>query len=143
MEETITVKAKRPLLVWVISIFYFATITRALLALYFIYSGAAQISPENQALLARVTPFEWGLTVVSSIAGLAGAVLLFRMKKAAFPLFLAFLIVGVGMAVWPWFTQTGFAGVSWQVLLSTFISKGILAAVCMYIWDLAQDGVLT
>jgi hypothetical protein len=143
MEGTTGAKARRPLLVWVISIFYFATIARALLALYFIYSGAVQVSPEQRELLTRVTTLEWAITLIGSAAGLAGAVMLFRLKKAAFPLFLAFLVVGVGLAVWPWFTGAGFEGVSWQVLLSTFISKGILAGACMYIWDLAQDGVLT
>ncbi|HCC47748.1 MAG TPA: hypothetical protein DEQ38_06480 [Elusimicrobia bacterium] len=143
MEEAMKMEAKRPLMVWVISLFYFLTIGRSLLALYFIYSGAASVSPEHQALLARVTPFEWVLTVLTSIAGMAGSVLLFMRKKAAFPLFLAFFIVGVGMAIWPWFTQAGFAGITWQILLPTVIAKAILAWVCIYIRDLVLSGVLT
>jgi len=132
---------KRPVMVWFISGYYFLTTAWALLNIGLIFSGAVKLPEASRALFEQVTALEWFLTAAGSIAGVAGSVSLFRMRKAAFPLFLAFFLLGVALVVLPWFTKDGYS-VALPVLVGTAIAKIILLWVCVYIKDLVTEGVL-
>ena len=81
-------KRKRPIWVWVISIYYFFSIGFGLLSYYLSSIGAIPLTPTQKAYFANLTIFEHGMTLIIGLIGIAGVIALFLMRKVALYLFI-------------------------------------------------------
>ncbi|RAI24299.1 hypothetical protein, partial [Rhodoplanes serenus] len=77
-----------------------------------------------------------------ALLNVAGAVALFMLRKAALPLFLASVVLGLLVLAWQtvargWTEATGGSG-----LVGSAIGYALLIAVCLYAWRLTRRGVL-
>jgi hypothetical protein len=77
---------RRPIAVWIISIFYFITVPLTLLSLALIplmLSGAFPINDAQRHYFTSLTIFDYTVTVLLIVLNLAGAILLFLLRRPA------------------------------------------------------------
>ena len=87
--------ARRPTLVWIISLFYFFGTAALPFCYAIIYTGWFPFSDAQKAQLATQTAFDHSMTVLIVVLNLIGAIQLFRLKKTAFPFFLSTFLLGL------------------------------------------------
>ncbi|MDA2934690.1 hypothetical protein MYX82_10160 [Acidobacteria bacterium AH-259-D05] len=142
LESEIRRKAKRPLGVWLFSIFYvFSALFYALGWLMVLSNTVPLPSPEKEyyeSLSAADYAVTFGIFAVTLVA----AVSLFLLRKVAFVLFSACLIVGLLHTAWH-FSMKGLGSVMDGASLAGMITQwSILAWVCIYSWRLQKRGLL-
>jgi hypothetical protein len=109
--------------------------------------AATRSAEPGVTVLAMVT---YSLAMLSISAKLAGSVLLWRLRKAAFGFFLAATGLVI-FQVWWFVLMLGWVAsmrrlhpMAWPVFtVSLAISPVLLVCVCIYIWRLTRAGVLT
>src|SRR5262245_18525523 len=99
------VHRKRPIWVWLISLFFLVSAIWTLLSLYLIWSGAIPLEPAQQAYFDRLTLIDHVLTIVVGVLNLSGAIALFLLRKIARDLFLSSLGMRLFLALWVSSTQ--------------------------------------
>jgi len=126
-------------LVWVILIFYLLAATGSVVQVGSTLAGA------EQRLDARGQPytvFDYVESLVFVGLKVAAAVMLFRLSRMAFTLFLAILALNVVAAGYDLLTK-GLPPPGGPVMLASIaIGFGILTAICVYAWRLQTKGVL-
>jgi len=126
-------------LVWVILIFYLFAATGSLVQVGTTLAGA------EQRLDARGQPytvFDYIESLVFVGLKVAAAVMLFRLSRMAFTLFLAILALNVVATGYDLLTK-GLPPPGGPVMLASIaIGFGILTAICVYAWRLQTKGVL-
>jgi len=142
MTET-SARSRRPIWVWLISVFYFgfgaSGVMAVAMALVLFYRGSLQPAqmPELKILLQSTL---WGLLPAISMAG---ALSLFFMKKIALFVFLFLLLLRTAMPVilsaHPDYKML--QGSS-EMIAGYAIGYGILLGVCIYTYRLARSGML-
>jgi hypothetical protein len=86
---------KRPVLVWVIVLFYLAATLSTFTGLFFIYSGRLVMNSAQQAYFAHLTIFDHLATVFLVSINLVAAIMLFRLRRTAVALFAAALALNL------------------------------------------------
>jgi hypothetical protein len=142
MSDEQRVRHERPILVWLISAFFFLSAIWTLLSFYLILSGAIPLEPAQKAYFDRLTPLDYALTVATGLLNLAGAVMLFLLRKIALYLFLSAIGLTAVSTLWQaaakgWVEALGGAG-----LVGALIGYVLLVVVCIYAWRLSKKGVL-
>lgn len=135
-------QAKRPVLVWVIAVFYGISAVLTALSFYLIYSDRIPLDSELQAFFASQSAFDQVRTFVIGATNLGAAIFLFLMRKPAaylFPLGFGLELVATFWEVLTGDWQTAFSAGGW---VGVFIGTGISIAVCVYCWRLLQRGAL-
>ena len=136
---------KRPVWVWVISIYYALSSVSTVVSGYLIFSGLIPITPEVKGYIGRLSAFDYGLAIVQILISLSAIVALFLLRRPATYLFWSYLAVEVGWHVWHiaprgWITAIrSMTGASAEDI----IGIGILLAVCVYSEKLKRQGTLT
>ncbi len=126
---------KRPLLVWIISIFYFLGSGLSLL----VYSGAVPL-PFTESGFHSAPLVNRVLTILLVLVNLGGAIALFLLRRYALYLFAAALILQLFLSVWhP--PSTGFSHAAGIGVLAS--SLGLPLLVCLYAWVQVKTGTLT
>ncbi len=140
-----TATRKRPVWVWVISIFYFVSFVYTLLSFYLVFSRLIPVTPEVKAYFESLTMFDWALTVIQGVVTISAAVALFFMRKMAYHLFGGAVLVMVISTLWqtlarPVLTALGSikGGTAGAVT-----GLGIILAVFLYTRKLFKEGKLT
>ncbi len=133
---------KRPVLVWVISIFYGLGGAWSLFALSLILSGAIPIPDVQRDYFDGLTMLDHFFTVVISGANLIGAILLFCLRKHAFHFLLGafaagLILTGCHIIAKDWLAVIGAPG-----LFGAFIGWSINVAVIVYAKHLSSTNVL-
>jgi hypothetical protein len=136
-------KNKRPEWVWAFSIFFFLSASWTILSFYLINAGAVHLSLAELAYLSTLTDVDYGLTTLIVLANLFGAIALFRLRKAAFYLFLTAFGVNLLYVAWHKITKGWVAAYGGADLSGFVIGWTLLIAVCIYSRKLMQRGVLT
>ena len=136
-------RKKRPVLVWVITIFFFVSAIWTLLGFYLLVSGTASLTPAQKSYLESLTAIDYTFTLLLGLTNLIGAIALFLLRKAALYFFVGALALNGFMSVWHaiskgWLEALGGAGA-----LGALFGLGIAVAVCLYVWKLAKSGVLS
>lgn len=134
---------KRPYWVWLISGFYLFSGMMNLSMLMLIHTENPGLSPQELAVLQK-TAMAWTLGGLLPLANLAGAVMLFLLRKTAFYIFSAMLIAGVLNSLFQfsrldWSLET----LSRQGLSHVLVGYAITLAVCLYTYRLKQQQVLS
>jgi hypothetical protein len=88
-----TTKSRRPKLVWVVFLYYMLATVLAVGSLLWLLSHVDSLPPQTLAAFREITPVGWVFTVLIQVLTLAGAIALFALRRAAFPLFVAALCV--------------------------------------------------
>ncbi|MBU0744394.1 MAG: hypothetical protein KKE11_03400 [Gammaproteobacteria bacterium] len=142
MDSTIIERKKRPILVWVISIFYIFSAGYTLLSFYLIYTGGIVLQPEQKVYFDSLTFIDIGTSVLVVLSNLIGAVMLFNMRKKAVYFFVLSLIVNLVMILWYVFAKGLIESVGIWGLVGALGGWLTLGAVCVYAKMLEKSGVL-
>jgi hypothetical protein len=136
-------RSRRPIWVWLISVFYFgfgaSGVMAAAMALMLIHRGSVEPAqlPELKILLQSSL---WGLLPAISMAG---ALSLFFMKKTAFPIFISLLALRTAMpAIFASHPALGLSQANSDMILGYALGYAILLGVCFYVYRLGKSGLL-
>ncbi len=142
MPEGASHSRKRPVWVWVISIFFFIFAGGTLLSFLLIGTGALHLASLQQAYFDSLSKLDYSLSIAIGLADLIGAITLLLLRKIAFYLFLGALTVNLFMSVWHALTKGWIGAIGGGDFLAAIMSLAISIAVCAYTWKLVKRGVL-
>lgn len=135
-------KPRRPVLVWIIFLFYLISCVQVIVAMFFVAAGGVDMAPEQQAYLARFTVMDRVIGYANAGITLVGVTLLFSLRKQAVNvLALAFALNLFSTAV-VWIKTDPAAVTSPTGLLAQALGLGMLGLVVFYSWRLSKRGVL-
>lgn len=134
---------KRPILVWIIFLFYLISSIQVIMGMFFIAAGGVDMSPEQQALLAQFTVFDRIIGYVNAAVTLIGVTLLFVLRRQAIPVLgVAFALNLFSTAV-VWYRFDIPSNTSPKGVLAQILGVVLFGAVVFYAWRLGKRGVLT
>ena len=136
------IPAKRPALVWVISIFYFLSAGWTTLSLALVLSGGIPLSPAQQQYVSSLTAFDHASTLVIGSSNLAGAVLLLLLRRHAYLFFAGALGLGIPLTLYQILTRNWLGAAGGAGLIGAAIGWAISMAVILYARGLVKKGVL-
>ena len=134
--------AKRPKLVWAVFLFYLFSVSYTALSFYLILSGSISVAPEQATYLRNLSAFDWAITVLTTTLNLVAAVSLFLLRKIAFHLFAASLVLGFLQTLVHAITTNFVAALGGPGAIGILIGYAISIAVCTYAWRLKARGAL-
>lgn len=147
MNEPIA-KRKRPIGVWIISIFYFIYTIWSLFSFKLTDSSVIQTPSGQPDIVIELTALDHFLAIISIGIALAAAIALFLLKKAAVYLYAVNLGLSIAVSVRTltadWNIDFG-ANFNFGVfLIFTLVFVLLIQLIFFrYIWSLKQKGVLT
>lgn len=142
MAEDTTPEPKRPILVWVIFLFYLVSSVQVIVGLFFVTAGGVEMTPEGQAYLAKFTVWDRVIGYVNAGLTLVGVALLFALRKQAVNvLALAFALNLFSTAV-VWFRTDPASVIAPTGLIAQAVGIALFGAVVWYSWRLLKRGVL-
>jgi hypothetical protein len=145
LTEPVTINTpsrKRPIWVWVISIFYIISAFYSCLAFYLCLTGAIPLNAAQKACFENLTVVDWGLTTVTGLVTLGSAVCLFLLRRQALYLFAGSLALHLLSNIYGLHKAATALSATPGASVGMFLGWGILLAVCLYTWRLAKAGTL-
>lgn len=134
---------RRPILVWLIFLFYFTTSLLGIVQLFYVTAGGVHLSPEQQAYLARFSVFDRVIGYVNVALTIVGVTLLLALRRLAVAvLALAFVLNLFSTAV-VWIRSDFLRLVSGAGLAVQCGGMVLFGAVVLYAWWLGRRGVLS
>lgn len=130
------------MLVWVISIFYAYGALSTVFSYAIVFAKAFPATAAQRQYFAAMTAFDHALTAFVVLLNLGAAVLLFRLRRQAPPIFTFAFAVGVGTVVYQILTTNWLEAVGIFGLVGAAIGWAINVAVIVYTWTLRKRGVL-
>lgn len=129
---------KRPVLVWVVFIYYLMGLTGFLLGWYKMYTGEITVPGGSEAY---IKSFDFIVSGLDVLIGAIGAVMLFYLRKVAFYFFIALAVITPLSFLRMIFVKNllELYPFAW---ISFFVSISILAFICVYIKRLEKRGIL-
>jgi len=147
MQSTFLSSARRrPFWVWVISLLYFFTGTRALLLLLRILGMDTAVDETQATALLEVKKqlLLWSMYGLIPAANLAGGVLLFKLHRWAYYCFALILSLNlVNMVRSVLFDGGAVQLTSGSSVVGVLLGLGVIFAVCVYTYRLKENGILT
>ena len=134
---------KRPVLVWVISIFYIISALGAVISLLLIFGGAIPLNAEQKAALSKVTMFDYSYPVILAVVNLTGGVCLLFLRKAAFYFLAGVFVLKTATMFWTAVSAGRDVTAAGAGLAGALIGVIIAGVVSVYAWRLVKKGVLT
>ncbi|MBS3756782.1 MAG: hypothetical protein KGY56_13870 [Desulfobacterales bacterium] len=136
-------KPRRPIWVWLISIFYLGFGLSGLMAVgmaLILYSQGNISADKLPSMYSLLRSSLWGILPAANIAA---AVSLFMMRKIAFSIFTGLLIVkAILQVLFETPLAEALAGQNTQMIIGYGLGYAILLAVCIYTYRLGQTGRL-
>lgn len=133
---------KRPILVWIIFLFYLISSVQVIVAMFFISAGGVDMAPEQQAYLAKFTALDRVMGYANAGLSLIGVSLLFSLRRQAVNvLALAFALNLFSTAV-VWFRTDPATVTSPTGLLAQALGIAMFGLVVFYAWRLNKRGLL-
>ena len=137
--------ARRPVMVWVISLFFFICTPLSLLSLLLLplmSSGVIPVQEHQRHFFASLNAFDYVLSLANIILSLTWAIQLFRLKRSALPIFLGLFVFGVLVLLYnillkDWLNAVGTVG-----LIGAGFAWLFNFALLWYTWRLSRKGVL-
>ena len=122
---------KRPIAVWIVSVFYIFTSTLLLLFTCLSFSGAVSIPPEEMVRLNSLTGIDYLFIIAQNCMYLAAAIALFRLRN----LFAILLGISIATIEIECFFEI-------ECFYATIFDWLLLLTICIYTWSLKQRRVL-
>ncbi|MYL84450.1 hypothetical protein GTA51_15095 [Desulfovibrio aerotolerans] len=133
---------KRPVLVWIIFLFYLVSSIWVIVAMFFVAAGGVDMAPEQQAYLAKFTVMDRVIGYANAGITLVGVTLLFSLhRQAVNVLGLAFALNLFSTAV-VWIKTDPAAVTSPTGLAAQALGLGTFGLVVFYSWRLLKRGTL-
>jgi hypothetical protein len=135
-------RPKRPIWVWVISIFFFVSAGWTLLSFALIFSGIIPLDAAQKAYFDKLTAVDYAATLIIGACNFIGAIALFLLRRIAVPLFATALALTLVMTIWQSATKGWVEAMSGPGLVGALVGYALLIVVCIYAWHLSRKGVL-
>ncbi|WP_319244454.1 hypothetical protein [uncultured Propionivibrio sp.] len=130
---------KRPVLVWVICVFYTISIVSSISLLIFAYFGLFSVSNEQRIALVSLPPVEIAIGFVVMLLNAAGVVALINLNKWAFSFFVSALSLSAADI---FLGIIGLKELNASLNFGFYFGKALSIAVCAYVYDIKTRGVL-
>jgi hypothetical protein len=133
--------AKRPVAVWLIFLFYVFSFSWTLLGFVLMYTGTVPLNEAQKAYFAHLTLFDHVTTAILLATNATAAILLFRLRETAVPLFAAAFLLNLGLTIRAifgpyWIKAIGSGG------LAGYFGLVIGLAILLYTVSLRRRGIL-
>ncbi|WP_394701366.1 hypothetical protein [uncultured Propionivibrio sp.] len=128
---------KKPVLIWVISIFFLITALFSIVATTCIYFDVIPIVPQSQDKVKQIPLIALVLSIAVSFVEIIGSISLLHLRKSAFSYFVAGLILCIADALFAFLVDG-----EWKHGIGIFARLLIPASVCIYIRVLILRGLL-
>jgi hypothetical protein len=132
----------RPVLVWIITIWFIIGSGSAAIMLLAGMGGASPGNEEKKLFFSSMTFIDQLLMLVSAVANLAGSILLFRLKKMALPMFTTALGTTVVFLSYNMVVRNLFNSIDGPMLGSMIFNCAISLAIIAYVKRLIRKEVL-
>jgi hypothetical protein len=133
---------QRPVLVWVIAIFYWLSAGWTMLSFALIFSGLIPLNDAQKTYFDSQTLFDYGSTFLVGTANILGAIALFSLKRSAFPLFASAFGIGISLVIYQIFAKNWLEAVGGPGLVGAIIGWGISISIIIYSKRLITRGLL-
>jgi len=143
MREEGKVMKKRSAWVWLIAIFFSFSSVWTFISLLIVNTGLIAVPPEQKAYIKSLTAVDYSITILISLANLAGAISLLMLRKMAFPFFLAGFAANLLLTLWHILTKGWGQTMGGPGSGGTIIGWLMLIAVSCYVWKLVKNKTLT
>jgi len=140
---TVQQPRRRPLGVWLISVFYLLSSCWVLLSFALISSGAIKFNPVEEAYFASLTNVDWFIALSSSVIVLAGVISLFLLRRLAVVLFSVYFLLNLAVAGYQTIWTNWIEALPRGNLVGVLLGWLILVTVILYTRSLAKRGVLS
>ena len=141
-ESPPTQRPRRPVLLWLILIYYGLSGAWTTLSFLLIRSGAIPLSDAQRRYFSELGPLDLAQTLGSALLLLAFAVQLFRLRASAIPILIAALIFNVTATAWHALTTNWLEAIGAPGLIGTGIAWAVMLAVLVYCRRLRSREVL-
>jgi hypothetical protein len=136
-------RPRRPILVWVIFLFYLVSSVQVIVSMFFIAAGGVDMTPQLQDYLARFSIFDRVIGYANASLTLVGVTLLLGLRRQAVNvLALAFALNLFSTAV-VWYKANPLQMVTTAGLVAQICGIVLFGAVVYYAWRLEKRGLLT
>jgi hypothetical protein len=132
----------RPLLVWIITVFFGLSAVWTLVSFALILSGAVPLPPAAREYYARLGILDYALTIGVSALNLWGIVLLFLLRARAVKVILAALAVTLLINAYQVLLKGLAPALGGAGSMGMVIGPSLWAAILFYAWRLKAKGVL-
>ena len=133
---------KRPILVWVIFLFYLVSSIQVIVGMFFVAAGGVDMAPAQQAYLAKFSVADRIIGYLNAAVTLVGVTLLFGLRRQAVNvLALAFALNLFSTAV-VWLKTDPAAVIAPAGLVAQAVGIILFGAVVFYAWRLDKRGML-
>jgi hypothetical protein len=133
---------KRPKLVWFFSAGYFVSAAWTITCFALVFSGKVQLTPLLREYLSRLSAFDYIITAVIVGGNLSGATALFRLRRAAFPLFAVTLAFSLVTTIFQAMTSGLLVALGTSGIAGTVIGWIFGVIVCLYTRKKIKEGLL-
>ena len=142
MHDEPSLTRRRPLLVWIIFLFYLVSSVQVIVGMFFVAAGGVNMAPEQQAYLEQFSVMDRVIGYINPAVTLVGVTLLFGLRKQAVNvLALAFALNLFSTAV-VWIKTDPMAGIAPAGLMAQVFGITLFGAVVFYAWRLGKRGLL-
>jgi hypothetical protein len=136
-----TTGTKRPLLVWLITLFSGLAIVLTLASFVLVYSGRVPLNPAEKSYFQGLGIFDHATTALLMVLNTAGVILLFRLRKSAVPLIVGASALNLALTiraelVTRWAQATG------PVHTGAICGVGLALAIAYYAENLRRKRLL-
>ena len=132
----------RPALVWVVFLWTLLTSGYTLLSFWLIHVRAISVSPEAAAYLAGQSALDRAGTALVLLLNLGGAVTLLMLRRVAFTLFAAALLLNLLLTLTSALSRGFLAALGGAGAVGLIVGFLIGIGVCVYAFTLRARGVL-
>ena len=137
---------KRPLGVWIITIYYLLSVIWILLSLVAFFNGVILTSTETETQRAYLESFNslhWIMIILLAILTISAVILLFLLRKKSILLFGVLLVADIGITIFE-MLRTNWLEISGGIsgLIGKIISWIILFVIILYARNLAKKQIL-
>jgi hypothetical protein len=136
-------KRRRPIGVWIVSLFYVLSAGWTLLSFALIFIGVVKITPTQEAYFHSLTGVDWFFTLSIAVIGISAAVSLFLLRRISVALFSVALALNVAFTVFHLMRTNMIEALGGTGLVGLLLGWLILIIVIVYTRRLAKREVLT
>lgn len=133
---------KRPILVWIISIFYFISAVWTLFSFYLVYSGSVPLDETQKVYFESLTTFDILITVTAVLVNLVGIILFFMLNRYALYCFITSFTLSMLLTVFQTYYRNWGDLMSGPGLVGAAIGWAINIAIILYAYRLTKKEIL-
>lgn len=133
---------KRPILVWVIFLFYLVSSVQVIVGLFFVTAGGVEMTPEGQAYLAKFGVMDRVIGYLNAGVTLVGVTFLMGLRKQAVNVLALAFALNLFSTAGVWYKTDPAAVIAPAGMLAQATGIALFGAVVYYAWRLEKRGVL-